>query len=161
MATGHPPRSGPTSSSPWIGPHDRRRRLSHNRGAVQRPRSPSVPYRSQGAAVLRPVKHALAPLPRWPRGPSLTGPARGGVPNGRSGRRASGRQVEQRNGTAGRPQPAVRASSRPKTQPIPLETGISQMTGLRGRRWYSPACRVSIRATFDPSDCGGPRFEPG
>jgi hypothetical protein len=33
-----------------------------------------------------------------------------------------GRQVEQRDGTARRPQPAVRASGRPKTRPIPLQT---------------------------------------
>ena len=35
IATGHPPRSGPTSSRPWIRPHERCSRLSHNRGAVQ------------------------------------------------------------------------------------------------------------------------------
>ena len=36
MATGHLLRSGPTSNRPWIRPHDRRSRLSHNRGAVHR-----------------------------------------------------------------------------------------------------------------------------
>src|SRR5512143_4069821 len=40
MATGRLLRSGQTSNRPWIRPHERCSRLSHNLGAVQSPRLP-------------------------------------------------------------------------------------------------------------------------
>src|SRR5512132_2829592 len=45
IATGHPLRSGPTSSQPGTWPHERCSRLSHNLGAVQSSRSVTVTVR--------------------------------------------------------------------------------------------------------------------
>src|SRR5260221_2645563 len=48
---------------------------------------PAVPTCREGRAVLGAVKAASRRLRRWPCGPALTAPARGALPNCRSGRR--------------------------------------------------------------------------
>ena len=79
MATGHLLRSGPTTTRPWIRPHEQRSRLSHNRGAVQRePTSaaacacPATPFRPSAIPADRTLDNAagcatiptVRPLPR-------------------------------------------------------------------------------------------------
>ena len=71
--------------------------------------------------MLRPVKHALAPLPRWPRA-ILDRPCARRRSEWQVGTKGVAARSNKGMETARRPQPAVRASGRPKTRPIPLQT---------------------------------------